>query len=242
MRHAARWSWWLVLCLALAPMLSGCGGDEAEEGGQEGERAETSDDDDGGGARKETPVDNKPEPFPIVVLKTSLGDVTIKLNREKAPLTVQNFLNYCASRHYEGTIFHQVVRDQLVLGGGYDGEFVEKQADNTVRNEATNGLKNVRGTISMARRPDSVDSAACQFFVNLADNAYLDQTADDPSQPDGYGYCVFGEVISGLEVVEQISQSDIGNRQVTNADRQMEEIPNVPKRTVMIKSVEHKRR
>lgn len=242
MRHAARFSWFLILALAFsAAALSGCGDDGEDDGGGE-ESAASSQGEERSGTPKEAAVDNKPEPFPVVVLKTSLGEVTIKLNREKAPLTVQNFLNYCASRHYDGTIFHQVVRDQLVLGGGYDSEFVEKAADNTVRNEADNGLKNVRGTISMARRPDSIDSGTCQFFINLADNAYLDQTASDPAQPDAYGYCVFGEVISGLDVVEQISQSDIGNRQVTGADQKSEEIPNVPKRTVMIKSVEHVRR
>jgi cyclophilin family peptidyl-prolyl cis-trans isomerase len=170
-----------------------------------------------------------------------MGEITIKLNREKAPLTVQNFLSYAASRHYEGTVFHQVVKDQLVLGGGYDSEFVEKSAHSTVRNEADNGLSNVRGTISMARRPDSVDSATCQFFINLADNKYLDQVANDPGKADEYGYCVFGEIIEGLDVVEQIASSDIDNREVTNADQTKEEIPNVPKRTVMIKSVEHKK-
>ena len=167
MRFVNPFLWVVILGSAC---LAGCGSDEpADEAAGEDETTVVAEDN-GGGEPKKAEADNKPEPFPIVVVKTSLGDVTLKLNREKAPLTVQNFLNYCASRHYEGTIFHQVVKDQLVLGGGYSSEFVEKRADNTVRNEADNGLNNVRGTISWPAAPIPSTVRTCQFFINLADN------------------------------------------------------------------------
>jgi peptidyl-prolyl cis-trans isomerase B (cyclophilin B) len=144
---------------------------------------------------------------PVVVVETSLGSFTVRLDAEKAPLTVENFLRYVAAKHYDGTIFHQVQKSypKVVLGGAFTADLKERPTRILpVRNEADNGAKNRRGTIAMARQPDVIDSATAMFFINLSDNEildYKDRTAER------YGYCVFGEVIEGLEVVESIAQA-----------------------------------
>jgi cyclophilin family peptidyl-prolyl cis-trans isomerase len=144
---------------------------------------------------------------PVVEIDTTLGKFTVRLDAEKAPLTVDNFLSYVDARHYDQTIFHQVSKEypQIIIGGAYTPERIEKKAGVPIRNEAHNGLKNRRGTIAMARRPDNEDTATCHFFINLADNDvlnYKERTAQ------GYGYCVFGEVTSdeGLAVLDRIVQ------------------------------------
>ena len=162
---------------------------------------------------------------PEVQVRTSAGEFTLRLDGEKAPLTVDNFLAYVQSGYYDGTIFHQVYNGFIVLGGGYDAQFKPKPTETTVRNEAHNRLKNRRGTVAMARQADAIDSAASQFFINLSDNASLDFTG---SQPDQYGYCVFGEVISGMEVVDRIGKAKV------HSTPQFE---NVPVRPVVIESV-----
>lgn len=163
---------------------------------------------------------------PIVVIHTSCGDVTVRLDPRRAPETVANFLDYVDNGHYDGTIFHQVARDQLVLGGGFTPRLVEKPAlRKPVVNEAANGLSNRRGTIAMARRLEAPDSATCQFYINLGDNEALDHR---DRSVDGFGYCVFGEVLSGLEVVEQIASAE-----VTDTDA----FDLLPIRTVLIKTV-----
>lgn len=151
-------------------------------------------------------ADRKDDMHPIVVLETNYGPVTLRLDREHAPETVENFLGYVESGHYDGTIFHQVLAGQIVLGGGYNRQLEEKPVARTVPNEAANGVKNRAGTIAMARPLETVDGSNCQFFVNLSDNPQLDHEDDSA---DGYGYCVFGEVIAGIEVLTQISRVDV---------------------------------
>lgn len=141
------------------------------------------------------------EKHPRVLVHTSLGDFTCELDAEAAPMTVENFLGYVARGHYDKTLFHQVEHGFIALAGGYDVEMQEKPTDAPVRNEAHNGAKNLRGTIAMARESDVVDGARAQFFLNLVDNPDLDFRN---REVDGYGYCVFGKVVDGLDVVERI--------------------------------------
>jgi len=140
---------------------------------------------------------------PEVLIETSLGNITLRLDAEKAPLTVDNFLSYLGAAFYDQTIVHQVYKGQGILAGGYGTNLVEKSARTPIRNEALNGLKNHRGAVAMVRQPDAIDSATSQFFINVADNPALDYTDRTPA---GYGYCVFGEVIAGMEdVVDKIN-------------------------------------
>jgi cyclophilin family peptidyl-prolyl cis-trans isomerase len=143
-----------------------------------------------------------------VLLKTSEGDITLELDEEKAPISTKNFLEYVDSGHYAGTIFHRVIEGFMVQGGGYDASFDKKPTRPPIENEATNGLKNTRGTVAMARTSD-VASATAQFFVNVVDNAFLDHR--DTSQK-GYGYCVFGAVIDGMDVVDKIRKAPTGSK------------------------------
>ena len=135
-----------------------------------------------------------------VRLNTSMGDILLQLEPEKAPLTVENFKNYVTSGHYDGTIFHRVIEDFMIQGGGLDENMQAKPTKAPVRNEADNGLKNVTGSISMARTNDP-HSATAQFFINTIDNIGLDFRYESE---DGWGYCVFGTVIEGMETVEKI--------------------------------------
>lgn len=137
-----------------------------------------------------------------VQLATTLGPITIELNHEKAPKTVENFVSYVESGHYEGTIFHRVIEDFMIQGGGMDSEMNSKPTNEPVKNEANNGLKNEYGSVAMARTGDP-HSASAQFFINTSDNGFLDFTAETQ---DGWGYCVFGKVIEGIEVVNQIEE------------------------------------
>jgi cyclophilin family peptidyl-prolyl cis-trans isomerase len=134
---------------------------------------------------------------PVVVLQTSMGAIKIALNQEKAPVTVANFVEYVKAGHYDGTIFHRVMRDFMIQGGGMDSNMKEKATRKPIRNEAKNGLRNRRGTISMARTNDP-DSATAQFFINVKDNHPLDFGIG------GAGYAVFGEVVEGMDVVDKI--------------------------------------
>ncbi len=141
---------------------------------------------------------------PVIQVRTTAGNIVLQLDAENAPVTVSNFLSYIASSHYDGTLFHDVEEGFIVLGGGYDERLQEKPADFPIRNEAHNGLKNTRGTIAMARRPDVIDSSTSQFFINLSDNTALDHTGETP---EAYGYCVFGKVVEGMDVVEKIAKT-----------------------------------
>jgi peptidyl-prolyl cis-trans isomerase B (cyclophilin B) len=137
-----------------------------------------------------------------VRLTTSLGEILLELDAAQAPVTVENFLSYVRAGHYDGTIFHRVISDFMIQGGGFDGEMKQKQTRAGIRNEADNGLKNAAGTVAMARTSDP-HSASAQFFINTTNNAFLDHRA---KTPEGWGYCVFGRVVAGMDVVEEIEE------------------------------------
>ena len=137
---------------------------------------------------------------PQVSLKTSMGEIVVELDQEKAPKTVANFLGYVKSGHYKGTVFHRVINDFMIQGGGMDAKLVTRRTGKPVKNEASNGLKNVPYSLAMARTADP-HSATSQFFINVAENSGLDYPGKD-----GFGYTVFGKVVSGQEVVDKIKQ------------------------------------
>ncbi|HXF67124.1 MAG TPA: peptidylprolyl isomerase [Burkholderiales bacterium] len=143
---------------------------------------------------------------PRVELRTNLGAITLELYADKAPRTVENFLQYVKDGFYDGTLFHRVIPKFMIQGGGFTADFVQKPTRAPIRNEADNGLKNTAGTIAMARTSDP-HSATAQFFINVADNRELDFRY--PTQ-EGWGYCVFGRVVKGMEVVERIARVKTG--------------------------------
>jgi peptidyl-prolyl cis-trans isomerase A (cyclophilin A) len=140
----------------------------------------------------------KADPTPRVILVTSLGDITLELDAERAPKSVANFLGYVKAGHYEGTVFHRVIDGFMVQGGGFTADMKQKPTKAPIPLESQNGLKNLRGTIAMARTSDP-NSATSQFFINVVDNPRL----DFPSF-DGHGYAVFGKVVAGMDVVDKI--------------------------------------
>ncbi|MBO4300257.1 MAG: peptidyl-prolyl cis-trans isomerase [Desulfovibrio sp.] len=139
---------------------------------------------------------------PTVLLETTSGDILLELFADKAPKTVANFLQYVDDGFYANTIFHRVIPGFMIQGGGLGVRMEEKPTREPVPNEADNGLKNVRGSVAMARTPDP-HSASAQFFINLVDNDFLDHTSPTP---DGWGYCVFGQVTEGMDVVDKIAK------------------------------------
>ncbi len=143
----------------------------------------------------------------MIRLTTNHGDIAIELDFDKAPITAKNFEDYVRDGHYDGTIFHRVINGFMIQGGGMDTRFMQKPTRESIPNEAKNGLKNKTGTIAMARTMDP-HSASAQFFINVADNGFLDY----PGQ-DGWGYCVFGKVTEGMDVVNKIKGVKTGNRQ-----------------------------
>ena len=145
----------------------------------------------------------------VVKLKTSEGDILIELDTEKAPITTDNFLSYVKDGFYDATIFHRVIANFMIQGGGFTADMKQKKTHPNIKNEADNGLKNNRGTIAMARTP-APDSASSQFFINLKDNDFLN--FKDKSM-QGWGYCVFGKVISGMDVVDKIAAVNTGTKQ-----------------------------
>lgn len=145
---------------------------------------------------------------PVVLMETTAGNIKIELNAEKAPETVKNFLRYVDKGQYNGTIFHRVIDGFMIQGGGFTKDMVQKPTDAPIANEADNGLKNERGTIAMARTSD-VNSATAQFFINVVNNPSLNFVAKNPQ---GYGYCVFGKVIEGMDVVDKIKAAETGSR------------------------------
>ena len=162
-----------------------------------------------------------------VVIETSLGNIEVELNSEKAPLSAANFLKYVDKKHYDGLVFHRVISGFMIQGGGMDEKLNERKNDAPIKNEATNGLKNDRGTIAMART-SVVDSATSQFFINTVDNDFLNHSAPTPQ---GYGYAVFGKVTSGLDVVDKIRAVPTGTQNGMG---------DVPKTPVVIKSIKRK--
>jgi cyclophilin family peptidyl-prolyl cis-trans isomerase len=172
--------------------------------------------------------ENKPvsdTPTVNIVMETSKGTIELELDRAKAPGTVANFVNYVKKGHYDGVIFHRVIPDFMIQGGGFTADMDQKATDAPIENEAKNGLKNVRGSIAMARTSNP-HSASAQFFINLKDNSFLDY----PGQ-DGWGYCVFGKVTTGLDVIDAIAKVATGSK----GGHQ-----NVPTEPVLIKSAKVK--
>jgi cyclophilin family peptidyl-prolyl cis-trans isomerase len=161
------------------------------------------------------------EPAPgnaVVVISTSLGDVTLELFRDKAPVSVANFLEYATEGFYPGTIFHRVVKGFVVQGGGYTETMVEKPTRPPILNEATNGLRNIRGTVAMART-QSLRSATSQFYINVASSPDLDHRGFSPRD---FGYAVFGRVLSGMDVVDRIASVP------THVSADMDDVPVTP--------------
>ena len=143
-----------------------------------------------------------------VKLETTLGDITLELDTAGAPETARNFLAYVESGHYAGTIFHRVIEGFMIQGGGMDRNMRQKAANAPIRNEANNGLRNDKGTIAMARTSDP-HSASAQFFINVKNNDFLNHTAETQS---GWGYCVFGKVVGGMDTVAQIESVSTGSQ------------------------------
>jgi peptidyl-prolyl cis-trans isomerase A (cyclophilin A) len=162
------------------------------------------------------------EKQPVVLMETGMGSIKIRLDQKKAPVTVNNFLEYVKRGFYKGTIFHRVIPGFMVQGGGFTADLREKRTNAPIKNEAGNGLKNDRGTIAMARTGDP-DSATAQFFINVVNNNGLNRPL-----PDGFGYAVFGRVISGMDVVDRIARVKTGMRMG------MGDVPETP---VVIRSV-----
>ncbi len=160
---------------------------------------------------------------PRVTLETNYGNIVLELDAKKAPRTVANFLQYAREGFYDGTIFHRVIGDFMIQGGGFTEDFKQKPTHPPIANEAVNGLKNTRGSVAMARTSDP-QSATAQFFINVKDNSFLDY----PGQ-DGFGYAVFGKVIEGMDVVDKIRQAPTGVGGPGMRD--------VPKEPVIIKKV-----
>jgi len=144
----------------------------------------------------------------MIILHTNQGDIHIKLNTEKAPVSSQNFIDYVNDGFYNGTIFHRVIKNFMIQGGGFDTDMSEKDTRSTIENEANNGLSNMRGTLAMARTMVP-HSASSQFFINVEDNTFLDHSAETS---EGWGYAVFGEVVEGLDVVDKIRSTSTGTR------------------------------
>lgn len=154
----------------------------------------------------ETKEDTMNTKNPIVLMKTSKGDIKIELYQKDAPITVKNFEDYATEGYYNGTVFHRVIDGFMIQGGGFTPDMNQKTAKAPIKNEAKNGLKNTRGTIAMART-SVVDSATAQFFINVVDSPFLDYQS-----PDSYGYAVFGKVISGMDVVDKIKDVKTGSK------------------------------
>ncbi len=220
---------WFVLVPVLA--LAGCqkGGDSAQPTaavtGPGGEKADSL-----AAAASDVPrvKSDRDLQHPVYEFETGQGRFLVRLDAVKAPLTVENFHNYVARGHYDLTVFHQVLNKgslQIVLGGGYTADLKEKATLTPIRNEAHNGLKNRRGTIAMARRPNDEDSASGQFFINIADNDALNFKSPTP---EGYGYCVFGEVTEGMDVLDRIAKAPV---------RDSDRFKDLPVDLVVIKSV-----
>ena len=194
-----------VSLLAVAALLSGAPAALAESSAEKAPEAATTN--------------------PVVKIKTSMGEITAELDAKNAPVSTSNFVEYARSGYYDGTIFHRVIPNFMIQGGGMDANLAPKAgAREPIRNEADNGLKNTRGTLAMARTSDP-NSATSQFFINVTDNGFLDHRSKMPSQ---YGYAVFGKVTEGMDVVDRIKAVKTGNKNM---------MQNVPVEPVLIESV-----
>jgi len=216
----------LAAFAAVGLLLSGCGGGDAETSAppasiQGGDHSAASPTNNSGGTKtqqnesftsQQGPVSPPPKPKPPKVsIKTNHGEIIVQLDPENAPVTVDNFLeNYVKRDFYDGVIFHYVSpgpENGMILTGAFDQQAEPKETRAEIRNEAHNGLKNVRGTIAMARYPEIRHSATSQFFINVTDNPELDHKNRETDED--YGYCVFGKVIKGMEVVDRIAKSEL---------------------------------
>jgi len=166
---------------------------------------------------------------PKVLMKTSKGDITIELYADKAPVTVKNFLDYVDAKFYDGLIFHRVIKGFMIQGGGLTASLATRTPRAAIKNEAGNGLKNTRGTVAMARSGE-VNSATCQFFINHVDNDFLNHRDETAA---GFGYCVFGKVVSGLDVVDAIATTP------TMTVHGMEDVPREAVTIVSIRRLEN---
>jgi len=202
------------LMLAGVACAAGCGKSDAPSATAGVDGAETAPSQIGSALQKDQ--------SPTVLLNTKYGTIKLRLNAEKAPVTVDNFLAQVASGFYDETIFHQVEPGYVLLGGGYHADLREKPSRYSIVNEANNGLANRRGTIAMARPLDGIESSTGQFFINLGDNDELNHRG---VTAEHYGFCVFGEVIEGMDVIERIAQVKT---------RQEGELTHLPVETVMI--------
>ena len=171
-----------------------------------------------------TVANSAPAANPVVVLDTSMGTIKVELFEDKAPNTVKNFLNYVEKKHFDGLVFHRVIENFMLQGGGFDKDLKERKTDAPIKNESTNGLKNERGTLAMART-NVPDSATSQFFINVKNNDFLDRA----NSRDKVGYCVFGRVIEGMDVVDKIRKVETGAKGQFSED--------CPKEDVVIKSI-----
>lgn len=157
---------------------------------------------------------------PVLVIETSMGNITVELNRARAPKSVENILSYVNSGFYDGTIFHRVISNFMIQGGGFTPDMARKSTRDPIQNEAGNGLKNRRGTLAMARTAE-IQSATAQFFINVQDNSFLDHKGNSSSD---FGYAVFGKVTDGMDVVDKIKNVKTGDG-------------DVPTETVLIKTI-----
>lgn len=155
-----------------------------------------------------------------VKFTTTLGEIVLELNDEKAPISTQNMIEYAEAGHYAGTVFHRVIDGFMIQGGGYDGDLKKKPTRPPIENEATNGLSNERGTVAMARTPE-IKSATSQFFVNVVDNSFLDHKDDTP---ENYGYAVVGRVVEGLDIVDKIKNVETGEKGPFAKDCPLEDV------------------
>lgn len=182
--------------------------------------------------KKPLPHEQPPEAQKLayVLVTTSHGDIYLELDQEKAPISVKNFLTYVDRRAYDGTIFHRVIPNFMIQGGGFTPDLTEQKGDGPIKNEWTNGLKNLRGTIAMARDKDP-DTAAREFYINVVDNPMLDA----PREKSGNaGYAVFGKVVAGMSAVDTIKSVATGTRKSRSTDEEMKDVPVEP---VLIKKV-----
>lgn len=216
--------------------LAGCGSGDAElpEAQIRGQQARASSEGSGtpayGGIRAgeaaAAAAPRSPQRPPVVEIQTSLGTITLRLFADQAPETVQNFLvNYVDRGFYEQTIVHHAEPEFMVAAGGYTADLQAKPTRAWIRNESSNGLSNRRGTVAMARPPEYPHSATSQFFINLADNAWLDYQDQGEDGEPVEGYCVFGEVTQGMEIVEQMAAVEV---------RETEEFPRVPVTPIVV--------
>ena len=210
-QEGTRSNWRAAVVLSLAAAVAGCG--KAEPTGTSPPTGQER-------VAADPPSKGIDHAHPVVRIETNLGTIGIRLDAVSAPGTVRNFLNYANSGFYDNTIVHYVDPGQLIVAGGYTTDRTPKPPRQSIRNEAHNGLKNVRGTVAMARDASLIDSATSQFFINLADAPQRDYQGDTA---DKYGYCVFGEVIEGLDIAQRISESP-----TTDLDGDLLQTPDPP--------------